>query len=240
MRIDNRRFNELRQVKITPHFISSVPGSILIEFGNTKVLCSATWDLRVPDFLMNKGRGWLTAEYNMLPASTKERKPREGRSGRPDGRIFEIQRLVGRSLRGVVDMELLGEKTIWIDCDVLQADGGTRSAAITGSFIALYFAVKNMQEQQLLLKNPITNYLAAVSLGRVNGEVMLDLSYQEDSKAEVDLNIVMTDKEKIIEIQGTAESKPFSQDELNEMVNLAKNGIRELVEIQRQVINKRY
>lgn len=240
MRIDNRKLDEIRKVKIIPHFISSTPGSVLIELGSTKVLCSAIWEFGVPDFLLNKGRGWLTAEYGMLPGSTLERKPRQGRGGRPDGRIFEIQRLVGRSLRAVVDMELLGEKTIWIDCDVLQADGGTRSAAITGSFIALYFAFKNMQERQLLLKNPIRDYLAAVSLGRVNGELMLDLSYHEDSKAEVDLNIVMTDKEKIIEIQGTAESKPFTQDELNEMISLAKNGIRELIEIQKQVINKRY
>ena len=239
MRIDNRKFDELRKVKVTPHF-TSAPGSVLIEVGFTKVLCTATWDLVVPEFLKGKGRGWVTAEYGMLPGSTSQRKPREGRTGRADGRTFEIQRLIGRALRAVVDTELMGEKTIWLDCDVLQADGGTRTASVTGSFIALYLAVKDMMDKKLLIKNPIKEYLAAISLGRVKGAMLLDLSYQEDSNAEVDLNVVMTEKEEIVEIQGTAESKPFSFNELAEMVNLSRKGVKELIEIQRQIINKRY
>ncbi|MBI5778221.1 MAG: ribonuclease PH [Planctomycetes bacterium] len=253
MRLDNRKADELRPVKITTGFVSSVPGSALIELGNTKVLCTANWDLKVPDFLLNKGKGWVTAEYGMLPGSTSQRKPREARTGRPDGRTFEIQRLIGRALRTVVDMELLGEKTIWIDCDVLQADGGTRTAAITGSFIALSITVKKMMKEQLLIKNPIRNYLAAVSVGKVNSkhrsdrehppgrsELMLDLSYAEDSNAEVDMNVVMTDKEEIIEIQGTAEQKPFSQANLIEMMALAKKGILELIETQKKILTVRY
>lgn len=240
MRFDNRKPDELRPVKITTGFISSVPGSALIELGNTKVLCTANWDLKVPDFLLNKGKGWVTAEYGMLPGSTGQRKPREARTGRPDGRTFEIQRLIGRALRAVVDMELLGEKTIWVDCDVLQADGGTRTAAITGSFIALYITVKKMMKEQLLIKNPIRNYLAAVSVGKVNGELALDLSYAEDSRAEVDMNVVMTDKEEIIEIQGTAEHKPFPQSNLIEMIALAKKGISELIETQKKILTVRY
>ncbi|MDI6733765.1 MAG: ribonuclease PH [Planctomycetota bacterium] len=238
MRLDNRKFDEIRAVKITPNFVSSSAGSALIELGSTKVLCSANWELKVPDFLRDKGQGWVTAEYGMLPGSTQQRKPRESRTGRPDGRTFEIQRLIGRALRAVVDMELLGEKTIWIDCDVLEADGGTRTAAITGSFVALYQVIKKMISERLLLKNPIRSHLAAVSVGKVNGELILDLSYQEDSIAEVDMNVVMTDKEEIIEIQGTAEQRPFSQDKLIEMLNLAKKGIKELIEIQQKIISK--
>ncbi|MBI4712383.1 MAG: ribonuclease PH [Planctomycetes bacterium] len=237
MRSDNRQPDQLRKVIITPGFVDSVPGSALIQLGNTKVLCTANWELKVPDFLVNKGRGWLTAEYGMLPGSTTQRKPREGRSGRADGRTHEIQRLIGRSLRAVVDLELLGEKTLWIDCDVLQADGGTRTAAITASFIALQQAVKKMLAQQLVIKNPVRAHLAAVSVGNVNGRMLLDLSYPEDSKAEVDMNIVMTDRYEIVEIQGTAESKPFSERELTEGITLAKKGIDELINIQKQVLS---
>ncbi|MEW6026809.1 MAG: ribonuclease PH [Planctomycetota bacterium] len=237
MRLDNRKPDELRPVKITTGFVSSAPGSALIELGNTKVLCTANWDLKVPDFLIDKGKGWVTAEYGMLPGSTSQRKPRETRTGRPDGRTFEIQRLIGRALRAVVDMELLGEKTIWIDCDVLQADGGTRTAAITGSFIALYITVKKMMKEQLLIKNPIRNYLAAVSVGKVNGDLVLDLSYAEDSNAGVDMNIVMTDKDEIIEIQGTAEHKPFPHSDLIEMIALARKGVSQLIETQKKALN---
>lgn len=240
MRFDSRKSDELRPVKVTTGFISSVPGSALIELGNTKVLCTANWDLKVPDFLKDKGLGWVTAEYGMLPGSTSQRKPRESRAGRPDGRTFEIQRLIGRALRSVVDMELLGEKTIWLDCDVLQADGGTRTAAITGSFIALYITVQRMMKERLLIKNPIRNFLAAVSLGRVKSELLLDLAYAEDSAAEVDMNIVMTDKDEIVEIQGTAEHKPFSREVLIEMLALAKKGIFELIEIQKKTLIARY
>jgi ribonuclease PH len=238
-RIDNRAFDQLRPVIITPGFINTAPGSALIHIGNTKVICTATYELKVPDFLLNKGKGWLTAEYAMLPASTpQQRKQRESRTGKTDGRTQEIQRLIGRSLRAVVDLELLGEKTIWIDCDVIQADGGTRTAAITGSFIALYQTIRHMLAQKLLIKNPIISHIAAVSLGRVGGDLILDLNYQEDSTAEVDLNIVMTDQNKIIEIQGTAEAKPFTEAELNEMVNLGKKGVDELIRAQKQITAK--
>ncbi|MFA5794805.1 MAG: ribonuclease PH [Candidatus Brocadiia bacterium] len=238
-RADKRNFDQFRPVSITPGFINTAPGSALIEIGNTRVICTATYELKVPDFLMNKGKGWLTAEYGMLPASTpQQRKQRESRSGKTDGRSQEIQRLIGRSLRAVVDLELMGEKTVWIDCDVIQADGGTRTAAITGSFVALYQAVKYMLSQKLLIKNPIITHLAAVSVGRVSGQLMLDLSYPEDSSAEVDLNMVMTDQNKIIEIQGTAEAKPFTEAELNEMISLGKKGINDLIRIQKQVLSK--
>ncbi|MFH1227737.1 MAG: ribonuclease PH [Planctomycetota bacterium] len=237
-RADKRSFDQLRPVSITPGFIGSAPGSALIEIGNTRVICTATYDLKVPDFLVNKGKGWLTAEYAMLPASTPQQRKQRDRSGKTDGRSQEIQRLIGRSLRAVVDLELMGEKTVWIDCDVIQADGSTRTAAITGSFVALYQAVKYMLGQKLLVKNPIIAHLAAASVGRIGGQLMLDLAYSEDSSAEVDLNMVMTDQNKIIEIQGTAETKPFTELELNEMVSLGKKGIGELIRMQKQVTSK--
>ena len=232
MRQDRRKPDQLRPIKITTGFISSVPASVLMEIGNTKVLCTASLELKVPDFLKNAGKGWITAEYGMLPSSTPQRKPREGRFGRADGRTYEIQRLIGRALRAVVDLELLGEKTIWIDCDVLQADGGTRTAAITGAFIALALMVKHLLKEGLLIKSPIKSHIAAVSVGKVNGELMLDLAYEEDSRAEVDLNVVMTEGGDLVEVQATAERQPFAQQELFALLQLAEKGISELIKLQ--------
>ena len=237
-RIDGRAYDELRPVKITRGFTSFARGSALMELGNTKVLCTASVDMKVPDFLKGQGKGWVTAEYGMLPGSTHQRKLREIREGRTDGRSQEIQRLIGRSLRSIIDMELLGENTIWLDCDVLQADGGTRTAAISGAFIALSDAVQSMLKEGILVKDPIKDYLAAVSVGRVKGEALLDLSYPEDSRAEVDLNVIMTAKGELVEVQGTAEGKPFTESELFELIKLAKKGIMGLIDIQRTVLKK--
>jgi ribonuclease PH len=194
--------------------------------------------MKVPDFLKGFGKGWVTAEYGMLPASTPQRKPRENRIGKVDGRTQEIQRLIGRALRSVVDMELLGEKTIWLDCDVIQADGGTRTASITGAFIALQDAVNYLIKEKMVVKNPIRSYLAAISVGFVDGELLLDLNYSEDSKAEVDMNVVMTEKGEIVEIQGTAEQKPFSEAELGDMLTLAKKGLKEIFVIQHKAFSQ--
>jgi ribonuclease PH len=236
MRLDNRKFDELRPLKITRNFISSAAGSAFIEFGNTKVLCTASVDLKVPDFLKDSGKGWVTAEYGMLPASTPQRKAREARLGRVDGRTHEIQRLIGRAMRAVIDLELLVDKTIWIDCDVIQADGGTRTAGITGAFIAVHDALQNLVKERLLVKNPIKAYLAAISVGKVKGELLLDLCYEEDSRAEVDMNVVMTEKGGLVEIQGTAEQKPFSDNELSELLALAKKGLVEIFKIQHNIL----
>ena len=236
MRLDKRHPDQLRPLSIKRGLVSSAPGSVLIELGNTKVLCTASIELKVPDFLKDSGKGWVTAEYGMLPSATPQRKPREMRVGKVDGRTYEIQRLIGRSLRAVTDLELLGEKTIWIDCDVIQADGGTRTAAITGSFIALSDAVKYLIKEQLLVKNPLRSYLAAVSVGKVNNELLLDLTYAEDSKAEVDMNVVMTEAGELVEIQATAEQKPFSEKELSALINLAKKGLTEIFTIQHKIL----
>jgi len=204
--------------------------------GGTRVVCTASVEEKVPLFLRDTGTGWVTAEYGMLPRSCQNRIPREGTRGRSSGRIYEIQRLIGRSLRAVVDMKTLGERTIWIDCDVLQADGGTRTASITGSFIALVDALKVLKKQRAISRLPVDDFVAATSVGILQGKPMLDLTFKEDSKAEVDMNVVMTGNGKIIEIQGTAEKKPFSQDEMDDLVELAKKGIAELVEIQRGLL----
>lgn len=236
MRNDGRKSDQFRPVKITKDFVSSCPGSVLIEIGKTKVLCTASIDFKVPAFLKDKGQGWITAEYGMLPGSTSQRKPREIRIGRVDGRTYEIQRLIGRAMRAVVDLELLGEKTIWLDCDVLEADGGTRTAAITGGFIALVQTLDKMTREKMLIKNPIRTNIAAVSVGRVKGKALLDLSYEEDSRAEVDLNVVMTETGELVEVQGTAEGKPFSEKEFLDMLELAKGGVAELIRIQKKAL----
>lgn len=236
-RKDKRQADQLRPVTITRGFISTAPASTLIQIGQTKVLCVATVELKVPEFLKDSGRGWLTAEYGMLPGATPQRKPREMRIGKVDGRTYEIQRLIGRALRAVTDLELLGEKTIWFDCDVLQADGGTRTAAITGAFISLYDAVRYLLKEELILKNPIRSYVAAVSVGKIDGELLLDLSYEEDSRAEVDFNIVMTAEGKLVELQGTAEKQPFSEDDLAGILKFARAGINELIQIQKKALN---
>ena len=207
-------------------------GSVLIEVGNTKVICTATVEDKVPPFLRGTGEGWITAEYSMLPRATAERNPRESTRGRIGGRTHEIQRLIGRALRAVVDLKALGERTIWLDCDVIQADGGTRSASITGAFIALSDALRKLEGVDVGVKE----YLAAVSVGIVDGEVLLDLNYGEDSAAEVDFNVVMTQSGRIVEVQGTAEGRPFSREEMEQLLNLAEKGIFELMDIQKALL----
>ncbi|MCL4490551.1 MAG: ribonuclease PH [Nitrospirae bacterium] len=236
MRPDGRRNDELRKVKITRKFIPTAEGSVLIEIGNTKVICTASIEERVPPFLRDTKKGWVTAEYGMLPRSTPTRMMRESTAGRIGGRTQEIQRLIGRSLRAVVDLALLGERTIWIDCDVIQADGGTRTASITGAFVAFADAVTYALKNKLIDKNPIKDNLAAISVGLVNNEPRLDLCYAEDSAAEVDMNVVMTGNGKIVEIQGTAETEPFSKDMLNALMSLAEKGVGELTGIQKSIV----
>lgn len=236
MRPDGRRSDELRKVRVERNFILTAEGSVLIEIGNTKIICTASIEDKVPPFLKNQKKGWVTAEYGMLPRATNERTIRESKAGRISGRTQEIQRLIGRALRAVINLELLGERTIWIDCDVIQADGGTRTASITGAFIALSGALHFMLINGLIEKSPINDYLAAVSVGIVNKEPRLDLCYSEDSAAEVDMNVVMTGNGKIVEIQGTAESKPFSKNTLNVLLSLAEGGIDKLIKIQQEII----
>lgn len=236
MRPDGRQHNELREVKITRDFISTAEGSVLMELGNTRVICTATIEDRVPPFLKDQNRGWVTAEYSMLPRATQIRTLRESTSGRVSGRTHEIQRLIGRSLRSVVDLGSIGQKTFWIDCDVIQADGGTRTAAITGAFICLADACGLAFKKGLIHKNPIKDYLAAVSIGIVGGENMLDLCYQEDSAADVDMNVVMTGREQLVEIQGTAEAHPFSTETLENLIRLSREGIARLISIQKGLI----
>jgi ribonuclease PH len=236
MRPNGRANDELREIKITTDFISHAPGSVLIEFGKTRVICTATVEDKVPPFLKGTGRGWVTGEYAMIPASTQTRKARESSRGKIEGRTQEIQRLIGRALRSVVDLDGLGERTIWIDCDVIQADGGTRTASITGSFVALVYCINWMIEEGMIEKSPIRNYVAAVSVG-INDEVpVLDLCYEEDSQAKVDMNIVMTDKGEFIEVQGTGEESPFSSEELFELIKLGQAGIKEIIEMQKEAL----
>ena len=236
IRVDGRRPDELRPVKITRDFIKYAEGSVLIEMGETKVICTVSVEEKVPPFLRGQNRGWVTAEYAMLPRATPERAVREASKGRQGGRTLEIQRLIGRSLRAVTDMDELGERTFWVDCDVIQADGGTRTASVTGAFVALADAVAVVRGKGLIKKNPFRDYLAAVSVGKVGGEVLTDLCYAEDSLAEVDLNLVMTGKGEFVEIQGTAEKRPFTLDELNTFLTLGWNGISALVKLQQELV----
>ncbi len=225
-----------RETKITAPYLNRVPGSVLIEMGDTKVLCVATCEEKLPRWLMAPGverHGWLTAEYDLLPFAGGERKASEVSQGKISGRTHEIQRLVGRSLRAAVDLEALGERTIWIDCTVLQADGGTRTASVTGGFVALSLLVKDLLQKKVLKKSPLIRTISAISVGRVDGRSLLDLDYSEDSRAEVDCNLVMTGEGEFIEIQGTAEGKPFPQDVLNEFLSLGKKGCQELLELQK-------
>lgn len=238
MRANGRRPDELRPVRITPHYLKYAEGSVLIETGDTKVICAASVEDKVPPFLKGTGQGWITAEYALLPRSTETRTAREVAKGKVTGRTSEIQRLIGRALRAVVDLSLLGEKTIWIDCDVIQADGGTRTASITGSFVALYLALKKLQAEGMISEFPIKDYVAATSVGIVEGEEILDLDYSEDSKAEVDMNVVMTGSGEFVEIQGTAEGKPFTQEQLESLLSLAKKAIRELIERQKDILGE--
>ncbi len=236
IRSDGRACDQLRAVRITPGYLLTAEGSALIEIGNTRVLCTASLDETVPQFLRGTGRGWITAEYSMLPRATATRTPREITRGRPSGRTQEIQRLIGRSLRAVVDLDLLGERTIILDCDVLQADGGTRAASITGAFVALAQAVRQLMTFGLLKGNPIRDYVAAVSVGLVEATPLLDLSYDEDSRAEVDMNVVMTGDGRFVEVQATAEQTPFAEQQLSGLLALARRGIAGLIAVQKELV----
>ena len=236
VRGDGRSVADLRPVKLELQYLEWAEGSVLFEVGKTRVLAAASYEDRVPRFLQGSGKGWVTAEYSMLPRATEERTPREVKQGRPSGRTQEIQRLVGRSLRAVTDMTKLCETTIWIDCDVLQADGGTRTASITAGYIALALAVRTLQERGIVKGQPLREEVAAVSAGIVDGAALLDLCYEEDARAEVDFNVVMTGGERLVEVQGTAEGEPFTRPQLDELVDLAAAGIRQLVEIQRSAL----
>lgn len=233
-RVDGRLPNEMRKITVKMGYLKFALGSCLIEFGNTRVVTSASLEEKVAPFLRGQNKGWITGEYGMLPASCPERIARESSKGKPSGRTQEIQRLLGRSLRAVVDLTKLGERTFWIDADVIQGDGGTRTASITGAFLALHQAISKLMQKGALTENPIKDYVAAVSVGIVNGTPCLDLCYEEDSKAEVDMNVVMTGAEKMIEVQGTAEGNPFTRRELDHLLGLAQSGIHDLVKIQKK------
>jgi ribonuclease PH len=236
MRTDGRKLAQLRPIKITPSYIKTADGSVLIEMGDTKVICTAKLEERVPPFLRNSGKGWITAEYGMLPGSSATRIGRESSRGKVGGRTHEIQRLIGRSLRAIADLRSLGEKTIWIDCDVIQADGGTRTASITGAYVALIEAVRSWLGRGVISIDPIKDAVAAVSIGIVEGKILLDLCYEEDSKADVDMNFVMTGAGKFIEVQGTAEASPFTRRQMERMAEIAQTGIKELLKTQKNVI----
>jgi ribonuclease PH len=238
MRSDGRKEKQLRPIVITPGYIKHADGSVLIEVGDTRVICTAKLEGRVPPFLRNSGKGWITAEYGMLPSSSQERIARESSRGKIGGRTHEIQRLIGRSLRAIADLKVLGEKTVWIDCDVIQADGGTRTASITGAYVALALAARRWLKQGTIERTPVGDSVAAVSVGIVDGKVLLDLNYAEDSRAEVDMNIVMTGAGKFIEVQGTAESVPFTKKKLDRLTDIAGQGIRELIKLQKEVLSQ--
>ncbi|MCD6153684.1 MAG: ribonuclease PH [Syntrophobacterales bacterium] len=235
MRANDRKWDEIREVKITRNFLQYPGGSVLIELGNTKVICTASLEAGVPSFLRNSGRGWLTAEYSMLPMSTPTRNLRESVRGKIGGRTHEIQRLIGRSLRSVTDLNTFGERTMYIDCDVIQADGGTRTASITGSFIAMIDAFRRLKEEGIVKRVPVTDFVSAISTGVVRGNILLDLDYEEDSTADVDMNFVMTGSGRFIEVQGTAEQTPFDRNQFNEMADVATKGISSLTKKQVEI-----
>src|SRR5213080_726836 len=232
----DRAAQQLRPTTITPNFLMHAEGSVLIETGSTRVICAASVEDRVPQFLRNTGKGWVTAEYGMLPRATSTRTQREATAGKVGGRTQEIQRLIGRSLRAVTNLPALGERTIWIDCDVIQADGGTRTASITGAFVALALALEKMRERDMIKTIPLADYVAAISVGIVDGEPLLDLAYEDDSRAEVDMNVVKTGRGRFIEVQGTAEAMPFGREALDQLLDLADAGIRQLVEKQKTIV----
>ena len=236
MRTDNRQADQMRPVEIAPGYLATAEGSALITLGNTRVLCAASVEDTVPPFLRGSGKGWVTAEYSMLPRATSKRTPREIAKGRPSGRTQEIQRLIGRSLRSVVDMAALGERTVILDCDVLQADGGTRTASITGAFVALALALRKLVEYRMLKRMPLTDYVAATSVGMSNGTPLLDLCYEEDSRADVDMNVVMTGGGRFVEVQATAEHGSFDDAQMAQLVVLARQGVAELVAVQKQLV----
>jgi ribonuclease PH len=235
-RSNGRSLDELRPVTITPRFLRHAEGSALIEVGDTKVVCTVSVEDRVPPFLKGKGEGWITSEYGMLPRATTSRVQRESGKGGPSGRTHEIQRLIGRSLRAVVDLKGLGERTLWVDCDVIQADGGTRTASITGAFVALVEALRHLKKQGSILELPVTDFVAATSVGKVGSEILLDLAYDEDSAAQVDMNVVKTGRGLFVEVQGTAEDTPFTDDELRDLLAAADKGIKELITLQKRIL----
>jgi ribonuclease PH len=236
LRTDGRAPHDLRPIKITPDFIPSAEGSVLMELGHTRVIVTATIDDGVPQFLKGSGKGWVTGEYGMLPRSTEERTPRESVRGRQSGRTLEIQRMIGRALRGAVDLKALGERTIWLDCDVIQADGGTRTASVTGAFVALALALERMVSAGMLRSIPIVDSIAATSVGIVGDELLLDLAYDEDSRAEVDMNVVMTGGGNFVEVQATAEGRPYTTEELQQLLDLAADGIERLTRAQLELL----
>jgi ribonuclease PH len=236
VRADRRLAMDLRSVEITPDFVSSAEGSALIRLGETRVICTASVDDGVPPFLKGLGKGWITSEYAMIPRATESRTPREATRGRQGGRTMEIQRLIGRSLRAVTDLEALGERTVWIDCDVIRADGGTRTASITGSLVAAALAFQKLERLKALKRFPLKDYVAAVSVGIVGGEMLLDLNYIEDSNAEVDMNVVMAGSGQLVELQATAEGRPYSVDDLNRLLGIARPGIEKLLAVQKSIL----
>ena len=235
-RADGRAADQLRPVKLTPDFIPTAEGSVLIEVGSTRVICTATVEDSVPGFVKGTGRGWITAEYSMLPRATQQRTPRDSNRGRTSGRSQEIQRLIGRSLRAIARLDTLGERSIMLDCDVIQADGGTRTASITGAYVALGLACQRLVDLRILRSLPLTDAVAATSVGLVDGSPLLDLTYAEDSRAQVDMNVVMTGAGRFVEVQATAESAPFAQDELDRLLVLARTGVRELLDAQQDIL----
>ncbi|HLI35352.1 MAG TPA: ribonuclease PH [Terriglobia bacterium] len=236
LRANQRAALELRPVEITPDFISCAEGSALMRLGETRVICTASIEDGVPPFLKGSGKGWITSEYAMIPRATETRTPREATKGRQGGRTMEIQRLIGRSLRAVTDLEALGERTVWIDCDVIRADGGTRTASITGSLVALGLAFQKLREMKALSANPLKDYVTAVSVGIVGGEILLDLDYAEDSHADVDLNVAMRGSGELVEVQATAEGQPYNVEDLNRLIEVARPGIQKLLAVQRSVL----
>ncbi len=237
MRSDRRAADQLRPVKLTPDFVSTAEGSVLIEAGRTRVVATATIEDGVPHFLKGQDKGWVTSEYGMLPRATDRRTPREAAKGKQSGRTQEIQRLIGRALRSVTDLDALGERTVWIDCDVIEADGGTRTASITGAFVALALAFERMKAAGILTKIPLVDSVAAVSVGIVKDELLLDLAYDEDSQAQVDMNVVMTGAGQLVEVQATAEGRPFTSEEMQQLMRLAASGIRQISEVQRELLH---
>jgi len=235
-RTSGRKFGELRPIKITNNYLKKVSGSVLVEFGNTRVICTASLDDKPAPFLRNTGKGWLTAEYSMLPMSTETRTVRESARGKLGGRTHEIQRMIGRSLRAVTNLMAFGEKTIYLDCDVIEADGGTRTASVTGAFVALVDLFKKMREDGMINEIPVRDFLSAVSVGIIDNQIMLDLEYEEDSKAEVDMNFVMTGSGLFIEVQGTAERMPFSREQMARMTELAESGIQQIIAKQKEIV----
>ena len=237
-RIDNRNNNQLRDIKITRNYTKYAEGSVLIEMGETKVICTASIEDKVPPFLRHTGTGWINAEYSMLPRSTHQRKVRESSRGKIDGRTQEIQRLIGRAIRSVIDLDKIGERTIWVDCDVIQADGGTRTASITGAFVAVVDALNKLHKSKAIKEMPVRNFVSAISVGIVNNQYLLDLCYEEDSKAHVDMNIIMTDKCEFVEVQGTGEERPFSRKDLNTLLELGEKGNKALIKAQREALGE--